>query len=575
MSTTIYSPSKLGTAKFPGCDNQTPCDPTPACPACGGLHTLCRPRFFAGQLLTEADLNRLDRYITEKNRLHNRYLHGWGVACGLEVVCSVCQPDGNRGKVLVKPGYALSPCGNDIVVPNAVTVDVCELIQRCRPQTDPCFTPHSDEGCQDSQEDWILAICYQEQTAREVVALRAQPNCTEGKRPASDCGCGCGGQAAAGGQKPAVSTGANVSQAPQCEPTTVCETYAFRAYKVPKLNEYKRRDMGALVKRFVCCLVPFFEDLGSLPPQGASSAQLQLWLLSLKDALREFLRREGLYDCEVAQRLTEAEVPALSQHDYMGVWSSATINVLSIALLVVQKCFCAALLPPCPEPALDDCVPIATVSVGRNPCRVIKVCNVASRRFLLTWPNVHYWLSWLPLFGPATGSKTPHTLRDVLVQICCTSLLGEHFRLQAQEGFTAKYAMAAQPTALAQAVKMESFAQNQAAQSTFANLLESALRDHPAGADLGTLLLAAMDAPDANGRPLASELELGHPGEFVLMNQLVAPMLRTMLPLATTESASAVASAQEVAALREELAALNKLVESQASAINQLKKAGK
>ncbi len=40
------------------------------CPACGELKCLCRPRFFPGQLLTEEDLNRLDRYIVEKNKLH-------------------------------------------------------------------------------------------------------------------------------------------------------------------------------------------------------------------------------------------------------------------------------------------------------------------------------------------------------------------------------------------------------------------------------------------------------------------------------------------------------------------------
>src|SRR5215470_1506790 len=77
-------------------------DPCTPCPECGGLECLCRPRFFAGQLLTEADLNRLDHYIVAKNRLHNRYLHGWGVACGMEVVCHPC---GNL--VTVKTGYAL------------------------------------------------------------------------------------------------------------------------------------------------------------------------------------------------------------------------------------------------------------------------------------------------------------------------------------------------------------------------------------------------------------------------------------------------------------------------------------
>src|SRR6266496_2355065 len=81
------------------------------CPVCGGLECLCRPRFFAGQLLTEDDLNRLERYIIDKNRLHNRYLVGWGVVCGLEVLCNPC-----KGFVTLTAGYALSPCGDDIVV---------------------------------------------------------------------------------------------------------------------------------------------------------------------------------------------------------------------------------------------------------------------------------------------------------------------------------------------------------------------------------------------------------------------------------------------------------------------------
>src|SRR5262245_63996180 len=91
-----------------------------SCPTCGALECLCRPRFFAGQLLTEQDLNRLDQYIIAKNRLHNRYLVGHGVACGLEVRCHPC---GNL--VTVSPGYAINGCGDDIIVCSQDTVDVC------------------------------------------------------------------------------------------------------------------------------------------------------------------------------------------------------------------------------------------------------------------------------------------------------------------------------------------------------------------------------------------------------------------------------------------------------------------
>ena len=77
-----------------------PCegDCTPRCPSCGGLKCYCRPRFFPGQLLTDRELNGLEQYVVDKNRLHNRYLHGWGVACGLEVTCDNC----DNGNVVVR-----------------------------------------------------------------------------------------------------------------------------------------------------------------------------------------------------------------------------------------------------------------------------------------------------------------------------------------------------------------------------------------------------------------------------------------------------------------------------------------
>src|SRR5512134_2547592 len=148
-----------------------PCaDDAPACPACGGLECLCRPRFFPGQLLTDEDLNRLQRYIVEKNRLHNRHLHGWGGVCGLEVVCDPC----TTSNVVVRTGYALSPCGDDIVVCKDHSVNVCELIQQCRPARDPvCDPPYEQPArdCEGSVEPWVLAICYDERPSRGITAL--------------------------------------------------------------------------------------------------------------------------------------------------------------------------------------------------------------------------------------------------------------------------------------------------------------------------------------------------------------------------------------------------------------------
>ena len=87
-----------------------------------------RPKFFAGQLLTEDDLSALTDYTIAKDRLHNRHLFGAGVVCGLRVSCDPC----GGGAITVNPGYALDCCGNDLVLPCAATLDVNTMIRDLR-----------------------------------------------------------------------------------------------------------------------------------------------------------------------------------------------------------------------------------------------------------------------------------------------------------------------------------------------------------------------------------------------------------------------------------------------------------
>jgi hypothetical protein len=113
------------------------------CGSCQG-QDFARPRFFAGQLLTEDDLDLLGRYVVEKNRLHNRSFFGEGVVCGLLVTCDPC----GGGQVTVQPGHALDCCGNDIVVSCPQPVDVNALVKRLRLERNggvDCGDPCSDE----------------------------------------------------------------------------------------------------------------------------------------------------------------------------------------------------------------------------------------------------------------------------------------------------------------------------------------------------------------------------------------------------------------------------------------------
>lgn len=137
MSCGCGTTTTAGTAGGCGCGGACGCGRRGAASAgaVGGGGFL-RPRFFAGQLLTEDDLEALVTYTAAKSRLHNRYLVGAGVVGGLEVSCHPTKP----GWVRVAAGYALDCCGEDIVVPCAVEVDVNELIA-AMPRKASCDEP--------------------------------------------------------------------------------------------------------------------------------------------------------------------------------------------------------------------------------------------------------------------------------------------------------------------------------------------------------------------------------------------------------------------------------------------------
>lgn len=92
-------------------------EPTP----CQELVPVKRPHYFDGQLLTTNDFQAEQSYFQGKGRQHQRYLHGFGVVCGLRV--APAGADKPRA-VLVEPGLALDPWGREIIVPQAMECDL-------------------------------------------------------------------------------------------------------------------------------------------------------------------------------------------------------------------------------------------------------------------------------------------------------------------------------------------------------------------------------------------------------------------------------------------------------------------
>jgi hypothetical protein len=78
-----------------------------------------RPAFFDGQRLTAADLAAVQDYQRELRWLHNRSLHTWGIAFGLEVFAK----RGDRA-VTVQIGYALDCLGRDLLVSEAASLPI-------------------------------------------------------------------------------------------------------------------------------------------------------------------------------------------------------------------------------------------------------------------------------------------------------------------------------------------------------------------------------------------------------------------------------------------------------------------
>ena len=97
------------------------CDETTGPDACLDLKRE-RIRYFTGRHMTARDFTDGDDYHRSMRYLHNRALHGWGIACGLTVE-SHPEPKCRPCRVIVRCGLALDCCGREVVVPKDVVSD--------------------------------------------------------------------------------------------------------------------------------------------------------------------------------------------------------------------------------------------------------------------------------------------------------------------------------------------------------------------------------------------------------------------------------------------------------------------
>ena len=147
------------------------------CYTCESDVGLERTRFFPGQMISPDDLTQDQIYFNEKQRRHNRLLHGWGVVCGAQV-----RALGNC-KVSVEPGYILGPQGHEIVIDHEVSVDLCKL--QPGGGASPCADP-PDPWCSDipatrqPNQPLYIAVRYAECETRPVRVAAGGCGCDNG-----------------------------------------------------------------------------------------------------------------------------------------------------------------------------------------------------------------------------------------------------------------------------------------------------------------------------------------------------------------------------------------------------------
>ena len=85
----------------------------------GNIPNLERITFFNGQRLTAEDLTAVQAANRDLRWLHNRSLHGWGIAAGFSVT-----GDAGDTAVQIGPGYAIDCQGREIILSTSITKSV-------------------------------------------------------------------------------------------------------------------------------------------------------------------------------------------------------------------------------------------------------------------------------------------------------------------------------------------------------------------------------------------------------------------------------------------------------------------
>jgi hypothetical protein len=224
-------------------------------------------------------------------------------------------------------------------------------------------------------------------------------------------------------------------------------------------------------------------------------------------------------------------------------------------------------------------VPLATVTVRKDKagtCRIVRICNLGKRRFVMTFGNVGYWFSFV-LFPFLKW------FRKILETICCRPFAFSKGRTPAPLNAGLLHRAAAPDSEIKAASSVtEKRGFKAFAGRVFANRTRTVSEE--------TLFLGAIGAKDDKQMPFLSETELRNPFYTLMVNRLAGPMLAKLpdnsldilkdtgtffkggLSDVSKAKQPARAETKEISDLKTRITDLEATVEKQSSMIGELRK---
>jgi DNA-binding beta-propeller fold protein YncE len=170
--------------------HKTHAHPQEDCLECN-LEPMERLNYHTGQFLAERDMRDEQAYQIGKRHQHNHFLHGTGTVCGLKVLPHP-NPECRDRFVVIQPGLALDCCGREIVVKEAVEVELERYLAPLRtpgraqpsthvhyPSRDKPISPAAAPADRQTQH-LLLSLCYEECKTEFAPALFSECGCDEG-----------------------------------------------------------------------------------------------------------------------------------------------------------------------------------------------------------------------------------------------------------------------------------------------------------------------------------------------------------------------------------------------------------